>query len=429
MANRKDYFFRQKVTEAELDAGFDGLEQADFKLAIDNDLVGRMDGMDVSEKSGTPDLTVDVSGPGVSYSKQGERIAFSSLQNVDLSVDDGAVSTAVAAPGNARIVSLFVVFDRLLSDPRIDGNSLTVFFLRDESFDFSVVAGAEATSGSEVPVALDPNKILLADITLIFGQTQIFNADIDATRRESVFKFTAGGITVDEGQVEAALVSVATQAGALATAAPVNVTKAAAVVGVGTTSARDDHKHDVTTAAAVAITDSTNSEGSGTALARNDHGHAHGDRSNGSLHAVAVAGGANGFFEGTDKTKIDSIVSPTEAGTSGTNTTTSTTDVAMPSMSLSTGGAGTFMVWGSMSIEIGTADESVFISLYVDGGLQGTTTREHRRGTVAADIESTLAFSKRVVAGSSVTVEVRWRVTDGTGTVNARTLNMMRVPA
>lgn len=192
MADRKDYYFRQKVTEAELDAGFDGLEQADFNLAVDHGLIGIVEGMVVTEKSGTPDLTVDVSGPGQSYSKQGERIAFSSGQNHDLSVDDGAVSTAVAAPGNARIVSLFITFDRLLSDPRIDGNSLTVFHLRDESFAFSVVAGAEALSGTEVPPALDPNKILLADVTLLFGTTQIFNADIDTsttTRREDAYAF------------------------------------------------------------------------------------------------------------------------------------------------------------------------------------------------------------------------------------------------
>jgi len=55
----------------------------------------------------------------------------------------------------------------------------------------------------------------------------------------------------------------------------VNVTKAAAAVGVGTTAARDDHKHDVTTAAAVSISTS-NAEGTATSLARSDHVHSHG---------------------------------------------------------------------------------------------------------------------------------------------------------
>jgi len=190
MANRRDYYFRQKVTEAELDAGFAGLETADFFLSADHDLVGIVAGMGVAEKSGTPDLTVDVAGPGAAYSKQGERISFASLQNADLSQDDGAVSTAVSTPGNSRVVSLFITFDRLLSDPRIDGNAVTVYFQRDESFAFSVVAGAEAATGFEVPPAIDPNKILLADITLDFGQTQILNADIGVTRREDAYRLT-----------------------------------------------------------------------------------------------------------------------------------------------------------------------------------------------------------------------------------------------
>lgn len=63
---------------------------------------------------------------------------------------------------------------------------------------------------------------------------------------------------------------------ALTSTAPVNVTKAAAAVGVGTTAARHDHKHDVTTAApsgtAVRVGNSA-AEGSATTLARSDHTH------------------------------------------------------------------------------------------------------------------------------------------------------------
>lgn len=61
----------------------------------------------------------------------------------------------------------------------------------------------------------------------------------------------------------------------LTASAPENVTKAAAAVGISTTVARSDHKHDVTTAAAgaIAIGDAA-SEGSATSLARSDHTHA-----------------------------------------------------------------------------------------------------------------------------------------------------------
>jgi hypothetical protein len=199
MSDRKDYYFRQKVTEAELDSGFDTLEQADFNFAIDNEFIGVASGMGVSQASPTPNLTVDVQGPGTSYSKDGERINFSSTQNVDVSEDDGGSPTTVTTPGNAKIVSVFAVFDRALSDPRIDGNGATVYFQRDESFDFSVIQGAEAASGTEVPPPLDASNILLADITLIYGQTQVLNADISTLRREDAFKFIGGTVEIEEG--------------------------------------------------------------------------------------------------------------------------------------------------------------------------------------------------------------------------------------
>lgn len=56
--------------------------------------------------------------------------------------------------------------------------------------------------------------------------------------------------------------------------APVNVTKAAAVIGTSGEPARADHKHDVSTAAPVSLPpDQANAEGSSTALARADHVH------------------------------------------------------------------------------------------------------------------------------------------------------------
>lgn len=60
----------------------------------------------------------------------------------------------------------------------------------------------------------------------------------------------------------------------LTAVAPVNVTKAAAAVGVGTDAARSDHKHDVTTAAPGVGIGSGNAEGTATSLARSDHNHA-----------------------------------------------------------------------------------------------------------------------------------------------------------
>jgi pectin methylesterase-like acyl-CoA thioesterase len=61
----------------------------------------------------------------------------------------------------------------------------------------------------------------------------------------------------------------------LTSTAPVNVTKAAAVVGVSTEAARQDHKHDITTGSPVAAAiGDTQAEGTATSLARSDHRHA-----------------------------------------------------------------------------------------------------------------------------------------------------------
>jgi len=188
--DRKDYYFRQLLTEAELDEGFDHSEVAQRALIADQNLIGVFQGGEVSERL-TTSLSVDVAGPGLCYDQQGRRVSWASEQAVDCSADEFTNATSVTTPGNAKIVSIFVEFDRLLSDPRTDGNTAQVFFERSESYKFNVVQGAEAVSGLEVATALRPDQLLLADITFVFGQSVIVNADIDSlTRRQDVFVIT-----------------------------------------------------------------------------------------------------------------------------------------------------------------------------------------------------------------------------------------------
>lgn len=119
-----------------------------------------------------------------------------------MSVDSSSVSTSVATPGNEKWVSLFAKFARALSDPRLDGNSVTVYFVREESFTFDKVQGAEAPIGTATRPALGTDKILLADIQRLNAQTQILNANISTTRRELAFKFTSGSMSVAVGTPE-----------------------------------------------------------------------------------------------------------------------------------------------------------------------------------------------------------------------------------
>jgi len=200
VANRRNFFFDQLVEEDELDAAFDGVEQADFNQNVDLGLIGITTGLAAAQHSPTADLTVDVA-VGNAYDKQGRRLNVPSLQVVNLAVDSNSVSTSVVNVGNSKIVSLFLRFKRNQGDQRTDGNAVTVYFVQDEGFEFFVEQGAEAVTPT--PPALRNDSILLADITRTFGQTQIVNANISGTRREHQFVLAAGSLTVAAGTPEA----------------------------------------------------------------------------------------------------------------------------------------------------------------------------------------------------------------------------------
>lgn len=201
MADRLNYYFRQKVTEAELDLGFENLELADQDIMVDQGQVGILRGMVVTQRGAGANLSVDVSA-GTAYDKTGQRIQFSATQNVSVAVDENAVSTAVVGGANSKKISVFAKFTRVLTDPRTDGNAATVFFSEAEGFEFVVRQSAEAPSPT--PVALDPTYILLADITRSFGQTTIVNGNIDAMpsqRREDAFVYNAATHNLRRGLV------------------------------------------------------------------------------------------------------------------------------------------------------------------------------------------------------------------------------------
>jgi hypothetical protein len=210
MSSRVNYYFRQGVTEGELDLGFELLEQADRDLASDIGIFGIIDGMRASERNGVPDLSVDLTAPGRAYDRLGRRIFYGTAQTFDLSTDVNSVSTAVQGDGNEKIVSLFIQFDRRLSDPRTDGNSQQVFFRRDESFRFIVRQGTEAPVGQAVPPPLQPDALLIVDVTRRFGQSQILNSDLrpnplvpdDEGRRQRFVFAEASAIGVFTGGFE-----------------------------------------------------------------------------------------------------------------------------------------------------------------------------------------------------------------------------------
>jgi hypothetical protein len=209
--HRLDFYYRQRVTESELDDGFEFAESADWLQNVDAGLTGVASGLLVSQ-AGTPNMNVLVA-LGTAYDPQGRRCNVASQQAQDMATD-GSNPTAVTTIGNERWVSLFLTFARNLYDPRTDGLGATVQFHQDELFALVRVQGAEASAGTAVRPALDPNAILLADIKLVYGQTQILgtptlaspvSGSIDLTRRQDAFATSGTPRSLRRGQTRDAL--------------------------------------------------------------------------------------------------------------------------------------------------------------------------------------------------------------------------------
>ncbi len=189
MADRKDYYYKQKVTESELDGGFAGLEEADRAIITDLGLVGVSFGS-CNQRGAGANISIDVNAH-LGYDDAGQRIYVPSVVNVPVAADYLAASTDVAVAGRSKILSVFLVFQRNLSDPRLDGNSISVFFDRAESYAIVVKQGAEALSPTAPP--LEAGKLLICDITRTFGQTQILNANLSFARRQEMFRLSPTG--------------------------------------------------------------------------------------------------------------------------------------------------------------------------------------------------------------------------------------------
>ena len=199
MADRVDFYFRQRVTEAELDLAFALLEKADRDLAADLNIYGIIAGAVPAPHSPVPDLTVDLTAPARAYDNLGQRMFFGTGQTVDCAVDLVGIPTDVATAGNERWLGIFLRFKRQLSDPRTDGNSQQVFFRRDESFELVVRQAPEGAIGVAPKPALQADELLLCDVRRRPGQTQILVADLDTSRRQAFIFAQGSSVSVVTG--------------------------------------------------------------------------------------------------------------------------------------------------------------------------------------------------------------------------------------
>jgi hypothetical protein len=180
--NRFDAYFLQDVSEADVDAWFDAVENSVNANQAALGLEGLALGGDALEHS-PQNLTVNVD-PLVAYDSAGRRIETDTIYNADLSVDENSDPTAVVIAGEERWVSLFVRYERALTDPRLDGSNTTVYYNRADSVAWVVAMGASATIGSAARPSLRADHVLVCDTRLVQGQTSIVNAGIDTTRTQ-----------------------------------------------------------------------------------------------------------------------------------------------------------------------------------------------------------------------------------------------------
>jgi hypothetical protein len=203
--DRRDWYFKQPVTEEELNDAFDCIENALWRLMTDWGLVGVATGMVGAQISPTPSMRITISGPGYAYDASGERIyvaaPFEPAGGLDLTIDSNLVPTAVGA-GHERWISVYVQFTRDSSDPRIDGSSNSIFFKSNESHKFVVVQGVEAPVSTAPRPTIDPaHGVLLFDVHRTNGQITILNTDIDTTRRQDTFVVSQSPVSLRAGNL------------------------------------------------------------------------------------------------------------------------------------------------------------------------------------------------------------------------------------
>lgn len=143
-------------------------------------------GMESMERGAGPNFSVDINS-GVGYDTFGRRLINNATANVPFLNDAVGNPIQVVAPGNEKIIAVYAYYHTTDQDPAIDGFGDTVYQFTEEDIEFKLYQGAEDAIGNAVP---PPNPgdggILLAYVTISFGDGTIENADIDTTVKEEL---------------------------------------------------------------------------------------------------------------------------------------------------------------------------------------------------------------------------------------------------
>jgi len=193
--NKNDFYKKQYLSAAEMDAFQDYIDDGvkDFLLA--HGYQGIVDGLIVQASAGAPTFDAVVTA-GTAYDKDGEHVHVAVNQTIDISVDElGNTTYTDLGGGEDRWVSIFLHFDRALSEPRVDGDGVPLHYVHAESFTIRVVNGTKGAAPVTEP-ALHADDILLADIYFYNGIADVVAGDIHVHRREEIgyYRSATGGL-------------------------------------------------------------------------------------------------------------------------------------------------------------------------------------------------------------------------------------------
>ncbi len=214
--DRRIHYFQEVVSTQSLNDGNDFAETAINNINVDADQAGIFQGGGTSEKSGTPDFSVDVVTPLIAYDQLGRRIRMpgtGGVENVDLTSDSAANPTVPPAT-QFRWVSLFIKYTTAESEPKTDGKGDVIQTLRQDSYELLIVSGAAAaTEPAAVKPSLLSDGLLIADVIRrdAGSQTEILDADIDQTRTEFTYRLTTTNLAINVGTQKLALQALLTE--------------------------------------------------------------------------------------------------------------------------------------------------------------------------------------------------------------------------
>lgn len=165
--DRSDFYYKQNVTQAEMDQAFDDCENAIDNRTIDRGLVGIVSGLEIHERT-VPDLWITIE-DGVAYNVDGKRIP---VTGGDFLLSGQIPST----PGESRYVRYVAVRQVALSDPRTDGDGLPVDYRQEDSYSIAFISGSAGVSPSKPGTSAA--TVSIGVVLLYNGMTSIVDNDI-----------------------------------------------------------------------------------------------------------------------------------------------------------------------------------------------------------------------------------------------------------